>query len=45
MHALGALGRKDRGSLKARLKELGVKGSMRARIKLEEELIALPTHP
>ena len=39
VYALGALGRSDRASLKARLKELGYK-SMRARVKLEEELIA-----
>lgn len=38
---LGALGRGDRGALKAKLKELGYK-SMRTRIKMEEELIALP---
>ena len=41
VYALGALGRSDRASLKVKLKELGYK-SMRARVKLEEELIALP---
>ena len=40
--ALGALGRKDRAALKAKLRELGYK-SMRARVKMEEELIALPS--
>ena len=38
--ALSALGKADRASLKARLKELGYK-SLRARVKLEEELLAL----
>ena len=38
--ALSQLGHSDRATLKAKLKELGFK-SMRARIKLEEELIAL----
>ena len=41
VYALGALGRQDRGALKARLRELGYKG-MRLRVKLEEELMALP---
>ena len=38
---LGALGRQDRASLKAKLKELGYK-SLRVRVKLEEELMGLP---
>ena len=41
IYGLGAMGRSDRGGLKARLKELGYK-SMRVRVKLEEELIGLP---
>ena len=40
MRALSSLGKQDRAALKAALKELGYK-SMRARIKLEEELIEL----
>jgi pimeloyl-ACP methyl ester carboxylesterase len=44
VYAMGVLGRNDRASLKARLKELGYK-SMRQRIKLEEQLIALPAKP
>ena len=41
LQVLGQLGRQDRATLKARLKELGFK-SMRARLKMEEELIQLP---
>ena len=41
LQQLGQLGRQDRASLKARLKELGFK-SMRMRVKMEEELIQLP---
>ena len=43
-HRLGQLGRDERATLKAKLKELGYK-SMRARLKLEEELISLPPPP
>ena len=41
LRQLGALGRQDRASLKAKLKELGYK-SLRVRVKLEEELMGLP---
>eukprot|EP00966_Prymnesium_polylepis_P304339 7031626-Prymnesium_polylepis.1 len=38
--SLAALGKKDRGALKAQLKEMGFKG-MRQRVKMEEALLAL----